>query len=695
MDKADHFPSVNPEADSHRSFLRNSTHWLRLGWFLVLLIAFVLTTYSRFSNWMPGVFYGDDLSNLLAFRTGAFASSFGQALTQAFALKFRPVFEIVMGAAFSLFENNITYYLALNVVVQAVSGVLFFFIAYRLSKSNLILALATAIAVVTSRFALYQVTQITGLLMSVSWLLCLLTTFFVLKLVGSKNIGSGHGLRYVIAAVIVSFLAIHTYELYIVIAPVVALAVWLSPGLRGRGILRYATVLAALTPAIFNVLYKVLILHIPFFVGTGGTHMGLAVGRAVAQLAHATASIGGFNIGPEYLVGQSVSRYSALDWVLASTVSVLWIVVLVCGLAGTKPTSRAEATTYTGRSFYPLMFIAVLWFLLLVPPVMTIRVEQRWLFGPFALLLLMAAWAAGQTRRTMRKLATVCVLGLCGASIVLDSQLAQHFGQIYMISSAKFAESARRDIADVDPGSHYPVLLFANSVDCNWVLQKGSFFSIYDSGKREVKCVDSNNFKTMIRLIKEPLASNTKVYQATSENQVIDITAMWKARAWRLARENVLVDFIKLFPKGIISDKQAVSTPTGHGVFLSSQSSLDGPTPTITVVSGFSYQFEDLSVPSGTELRFGISMVYPTRQPAKVEVKVREAGSADYRTIYSWIIPLAVQGNPMKFVPVTIPLQKSGKIIRAVSFGIEPTGNDSSGQWGAFSIPRIVIPPSG
>ena len=660
-------------------------------WVITLLIGLGLATWWRFSHWMPGAFYGDDLANLLRFRDGVFASSLGQALTQAAYLKYRPIFEVVIGAAFSLFGSHITYYLVFNIILQALSGVLLFLVAYRLSKRNVAAAVAIAVAVVTSRFALYQVSQVTGLLMSVSWLLFLVILLLVIRLLDPEGSESGYAVKYMIMAVIVSCLAIQTYELYIVIAPVLALVFWISPGLKGRTSLRGLAVLGATLPAVFNIAYKTLVLRIPFFVGTGGTLMGFNFSRVITLLSQGIASVGGFNSGPSYLIGQTLRQYSPLEWILAGTVSALWMLLVIWGVASIKRTSKAELSGSQHHAVYLLLIIAAFGLLLLGPPALTIRLEQRWLFGPFSLVLLIAAWAIGRVTQRSRKFATAAVLVLCGASISLDAQIAQHFGKIYMVYSARFAAAVRHSIAANAPKSHDRILFFARQEYCSWVLQNGKFFSIYGLGARKVSCDNPWDTKTFARQLEQPMPKNTEAYLWTPRHRLVNSTAFWQKRTKEYRAEKILVNFISIFQKGIINDDRHISTPSGRGVFIGTYYSTKGPLPTITVLSNFTYQFSGLHVLPRSTLSFGVSMVYPTKQVAKVVVWVRGAGSKDYRMVYVDELPLAIPYKALKFVPVRIPLRRFRMGIRGVRFGVEPTGNNSDSQWVAFSDPVILV----
>ena len=162
---------------------------------LSLLFIFLLATAAgawRFSPWMPKVFFGDDLANLLAYKAGNFASSLSQALGSAYWYKYRPVFATIMWILYGSFGSIIWPYLLVNLLIQGLNATLVFAITRRLSRGNWLVSLAIALAVVTSRFALYQVTQVTGLVEGVALLCFLGMVYCVIRASESE----GHALRW-------------------------------------------------------------------------------------------------------------------------------------------------------------------------------------------------------------------------------------------------------------------------------------------------------------------------------------------------------------------------------------------------------------------------------------------------------------------------------------------------------------------
>ena len=472
---------TNPQLGS---VFKISAERLLLGSTAVFVVC-VLVALIQFWPWMPTVFFGDDLSNFLAYRDHQFASSIGQALTGVYAEKYRPLFSLIIGGLFQLFGGHIKYYLILNILIQAAAATLMFRISFRLNRSVLV-SLMVALAAASSRFSLYQVTQVTGILESVSLLLFLV---MLESLISAERQAGGFGsYRYCWIATFYFFMAIQIHERYIVIFAGLFLAAFAFERFqilsRAKALLIMAASVAA---ALSNVLYKKLILHSDFFVGTGGTHMTIDMNRTVSQLMQSLVSIFGFNAGPEYLVAEPYSQYHTdVEWYLGWTFFICLMALILGGVlkAGISKKSLGDKL----RTLFLPTFFFVLIGLMLLPPILTIRMEQRWLVVPFYLLLLIAAWAANFIGSPIKIL---LMLAVTASSISLDAYISSRFSNLFFVSAGQFATLVKRDIIDKNPLGTYPILFIAEKSRCRWSLLGGKFFLMYAHKLRQVQCVDA------------------------------------------------------------------------------------------------------------------------------------------------------------------------------------------------------------
>jgi dolichyl-phosphate-mannose--protein O-mannosyl transferase len=78
-------------------------------------------------------------------------------------------------------------HLVLNLLLQGLNALLVFAISLRLSRGEWLVALAAALIAATSRFALYQVTQVTGLLEGLALIFFLATVYCVVRAYGDGH----------------------------------------------------------------------------------------------------------------------------------------------------------------------------------------------------------------------------------------------------------------------------------------------------------------------------------------------------------------------------------------------------------------------------------------------------------------------------------------------------------------------------
>lgn len=646
---------------------------------IVFVLALIAVAW-RYTPLMPHVFYGDDLNYLLAFKDEQCGTVASQLLTTVCADKFRPLAAGFVLLLFNMFDSAISHYMAVNMLLQATSATLVFGIAYRLSKGSLVAALSLTLAVATSRFAAYQVTQVIGPVEGLALPLFLFVVYSILRADENK----GEALRWGWFAILLSFLLIHNHERYIVIAAWLGVIFILLPNFRALPKKHLIALLGACVALpIFYVTYKIAILHTPFFIGTGGKHLSFDFGRVLAHAKMAVLSVVGFNEGPEYLVGvrlASLPWYPA--WFLAATLVTIAAVSIGVGVRG----AIFNKMSGNWQAVLQLVLLGVLAGLLLIPAISTIRLEQRWLFAPFILMMFAVAWAVGQQRGKLKVLMTLLIVILAATSILLDSIFIKQFDEIFFISSARFAEIVKRDIADEFPGQSSDIDLLTNPDHCGWVLQSGGFFRIYGGKERKVNCVSLRD----VQVEAQNAPRTSRVFAESTPGKLSDITESWRTQV-ESRRGKVLYDFINAYPSGQINSLDKVDTPNGRGVLILPVMTLFGSDKALTVISGFSYRFNDVVVAKGAELRFGLSMIYPS-EPVRANVYVAEKRGGGEKVIFSQVINPPRASDRLEFIPISISLSEySGRNLDLI-FSAEPMGSYANGQWLGFSSPQIVMP---
>lgn len=454
---------------------------IALPLWIVVFLALTAVTYWRFVRWEPSVFYGDDLYTILAaLKDHTFASDWQQPFTTPFYEKYRPVFELIWVALVRIFQTDLRGFLAFNFGVHLLNAMILFAIAMQVSNGNKPVSVALVVAFAGSRFALYQITQATGPVEAVALTLFLLTITWTLKAYQYPEDS-----RWQWFATLAFFLCIHTHERYIALTPILAFMLALSRRHYVGLFNRYGGALVCIAIPLFNALVKTSLLHLAFFVGTGETHIDVNMHRIVEQTLQAVLSVVGFNYGPEYLAGHSIVFGESLPGDDAARL--LATVIVLAALVATTYAVLVGGRSRAPLRWYPILLLAIA-VLILVPPIVTVRLEQRWLYAPLALFLLLFAWAARLDGRK-RIVPTIAGLAACLSLLSLDILLSQYTPWIYFMSSATAASLAKRDIVDTHAAPlGQDLLLHASRDHCKWTLDQGRFFELYEGQDRKIYC---------------------------------------------------------------------------------------------------------------------------------------------------------------------------------------------------------------
>ena len=653
--------------------------------FTVLGVA-VIASLWRFWPWMPHVLFGDDLANILQFKRPGFVASWCHLLTDPEGGKYRPIFEMSLYALFDVFGTNLVGYQLINVLLLGLSAGLAFFIAQRLDGGRWALSGIVGLAVATSRFALYQVTQVTGLVEGIALLLFMSMLFCIVR----TREGDGTELRWAWLAVLAAFLSINTHERYIVVFPWLFGYFLLSPVFRTKPQSRRIGLLLGTAAApLLNVLYKVLVLSTPFFLGTGGSLIRPHLSQTVYQIKQAVLSLFGFNYGPEYLVGTDIASIASTSLVtalfaviLATAFASAWVTAGVSGMRAI--TAKKVGSNYSIERWltWPLL-LACLAVLLLLPPVLTIRVEQRWLLAPYVLLLLIFVCSVSGGGARISKRGWVLAAVVMISSLSIDSIFSAYFPKIFFIRGERFAAAVKRDVVDSYPGMAVAAGFFVRSNTCTWILLKGQFFSIYGNQGRQVYCAQTVQEA-------ESFPPDARIYNFNANGQLVDITESWKGQL-RPPGEQLEFDFLSGLSTGHVGVPANTVAADGNGAQRVSWDSTAGLQDTLTITDGYSYRYDSIHVGNGTQLRFAICAAPPGPTTLVGTVSIQEKNSSTPTIVYRGnLAPLRADENP-PFVPVSVSLKPYfGKVV-SITFDVRSQiGKRSDDRKAGFAWPRIV-----
>lgn len=669
--------------------LKPSERWT--GVLLGLIVVFA--AFFRYSAFAPHAFYGDDLAFYSSYVAGACGTTLRTILFSACDERFRPLAFGFITLNMHFFGTNLLGYFIVNCLLQGFVGWAIFRLFLLLSRGRAVLSFFGAVAIALSRFAFYEITQVIGPIESLA------TLFSVLSLtVFLKSYLEFGGRRNQIFAIVFFALAALSHERFLALAPWFIGAVLILDRAYGqnwwtsfRRCSAYATV-----PIVY-VGYKTLILKSAFLIGTGGTQMHIEISRMIDFAKEALGMLIGLNGGPAYLVGFPLSWGDRGSTIVALLCAGAWGTGVVSGVVlgvrrarsqksiGIKPAVRALV--------WPFLLLGAS-AIALAPGLTTIRLETRWVFVPLIFFFSPLYWAAGEVRdrelKRWRVGLAILTLVAFGAMTVSDARVVPYLGNTSLVASARIADGVKNEISDRarEFTGITRLVVVADPNNCKWALFDGRFFAIYGPSGLTVDCAQSVD----IALAGGDLEGTRFLVQEPG-GVLRDVTREVR-QAWESQYgENVAYSFDKLFSHGKISSERMVATPTGRGVFLASWPTILGPRRALTVLSGFSYAFDNVDVPKRAEIRFKVGMIFQAHQRARATVTIESMDSSVSQRFSRLLVQPKISGYPdFDYVKIQLNKKFSGKTIRVI-FAAESPGGDATAQWVAYADPRLISGP--
>ncbi len=485
-----------------------------------LFFLFSIIVWLRFNYVATPCLWGDDLTAYITLYHNHF---FNSLLDQwiffitAFANfnEVRIIYNILYYYECLFFQTNMTAYFIFNVLVHAANGVLFFIAAYYFCKNYLISILLSIIAI-TVRFGLYQVTQGFGIVESIALFFCLLLLLILIRedSLSRKNIESG---AWKWQALLCAFFALNTHERYIVLLPWLALFVIMHPR-TGTIYQRVDFAIGCFGVLISNFFLKHLICNTSFFMGTGGAPIRINI-QSIAKLSlEALLSIFSINWGPEYLAGTSWIYFPMTVQVASIGFAIICIYFIIIAILKQKPLWPIRAVNW------PVCLLGLIGVLLL-PPVCTVRMEQRWELAPFLAMLLIVARGIGcfPVKGWCLKSALCAILVF---SITIEVYLSQRVESVFFVYEQEAANSVKHAVIDMlssKPGA--PLIFVGYPGSYKWAFRNGDMFTVYEGKSRNITKVSK-----MGDALVDQYPAETKMYAVEPHGKCTDITDRWRKK---------------------------------------------------------------------------------------------------------------------------------------------------------------------
>lgn len=351
--------------------------------------------------------------------------------------RFRPVFWGALYLMMKIVGTHVNWFVPFNIVINALVACGISFLAFRLSKKNMVATFGSGLMYIVSRFAYFQIAQaMNGLMETMALALALVVLYELLKFVRPALDFSMEDLppkdraeicfkqnrllsHHFYCALMVWFLLVFTHERYLGLFPLfyLALAIKLI-GYREKSFNKNAR--SAYRPHLLDWFIPAILLIIILIIriyaigtalpaGTGGTYVEetFNLSEAISYAFDQILYIFGVNAGPEYLCG---IEWGDTSYVIkcAVAISVVFIGMCVvvfavefirdlekmhsCDLG--KSTPQSLRLKLNDRIICSVMFLSFI-ALCIGDSSVTIRLEMRWIYVSYAAALLFASYMLG------------------------------------------------------------------------------------------------------------------------------------------------------------------------------------------------------------------------------------------------------------------------------------------------------------
>lgn len=300
--------------------------------------------------------------------------------------RFRPVYWFLAWIELGIIRNNITWIVTFNIIFAAAIAIFIYIFAKKLSGSRIVSVLMSVIFL-SSRFSYYNISQLLGFMEA----LCLAFLLAVLYLLYTYMTQEGKENNLYIA-VVMYILISFTHERYMLLLPLFIYAIFIKKG----KLLNYIFPLLAFG---FIQVMRFIFIGTVLPAGTSNTkvvdtfNMKDGIKNAFAHVLYMI----GINDGPEHLNGVPWAD-TALIIKYSVGFSIL-ILLIIFTLYIYKLTKNIKKKHSFWDSISSALFYLIAICLCIASSSVTIRVELRWVYGPFICALLLLSYVYGEIKR--------------------------------------------------------------------------------------------------------------------------------------------------------------------------------------------------------------------------------------------------------------------------------------------------------
>lgn len=292
--------------------------------------------------------------------------------------RFRPVYWFVAWIQLGIIGNHITWIVPMNILIATGTAYFIYNFAFNLSDSRLV-SFFLGIMFLASRFAYYNIGQLLGLMEAMCIIFVLVIAWFLYQYIKKGKKSDFY------KALFFYILICFTHERFMVLLP---LFYFVKIVRKSKNIMGY---LIPLLIFIFIQIVRAITIGTVLPAGTGGTNVAdtFTIQSFFSSLWSEILYLFGVNAGPEHLSG--------MPWELTPSLIRIFIylgliiaILMVCAYIVSLIFIRKSTKLFFQSIFISLFFILMIG-ANLVSSAVTTRVEMRWIYASYTVMLLLIA----------------------------------------------------------------------------------------------------------------------------------------------------------------------------------------------------------------------------------------------------------------------------------------------------------------
>ncbi|QGQ98469.1 hypothetical protein EHS13_28105 [Paenibacillus psychroresistens] len=274
--------------------------------------------------------------------------------------------------------------------------------------------------------------------------------------------------------IILFLILIFTHERFIALLPFIVLLISFSKNLVKRKKIYFCSI--PIIFVIFNIFIKDIVFQTGFMVGTGGTNITFSFYYIFIFTACGILNLLGLNVGPPYLNGEYIQNSKLYVQLFSFFISLITVGLIIFFIRNNKLDKRSNLMAVLTAIF--------LISLLLLPAVLTIRLELRWVYAPFIVLLLLFAYIFGRIEKKLSYLALILLTVFSLANNLYYKDYNNN-SRVFFIRSQEAAEVVYDDTVKRygENITDYKIYVIKNS-DFEWILLGETFFKQFELKKK-------------------------------------------------------------------------------------------------------------------------------------------------------------------------------------------------------------------